>query len=66
MNYVPGCGRESKKYTSIASGNLFHYDKDQKIPGLQATYFNNITLEGTPALTRTDPNIDFRWTSFFS
>ncbi len=28
--------------------------------GLTATYFNNITLSGTPALTRSE-NIDFNW-----
>ncbi len=29
--------------------------------GLQGEYFNNMTLSGTPVLTRVDPNIDFNW-----
>ncbi len=29
--------------------------------GLQAQFFANMTLTGTPVLTRTDPNIDFSW-----
>jgi alpha-glucosidase (family GH31 glycosyl hydrolase) len=30
-------------------------------PGLQADYFNNETLAGSPTLNRTDANIDFNW-----
>ncbi len=30
-------------------------------PGLQAEFFTNEDLSGTPALTRTDANIDFNW-----
>ncbi|MEK5464051.1 glycosyl hydrolase [Paenibacillus sp. FSL R7-0210] len=30
-------------------------------PGLYGQYYNNITLSGTPALTRTDANINFVW-----
>ncbi len=29
--------------------------------GLQAEFFNNTTLTGTPVLTRVDPNVDFNW-----
>ncbi|MEP6848160.1 MAG: glycoside hydrolase family 3 C-terminal domain-containing protein [Acidobacteriota bacterium] len=29
--------------------------------GLAAEYFDNMTLEGTPALTRVDPQLDFHW-----
>ncbi len=29
--------------------------------GLQAEYFNNMTLSGTPVLRRVDPNINFNW-----
>jgi beta-glucosidase len=31
--------------------------------GLTAQYYNNMTLSGTPVLTRTDPNVDFNWGS---
>lgn len=30
-------------------------------PGLQADYFNNETLTGSPTLSREDANIDFNW-----
>ncbi|MFZ3341062.1 MAG: glycoside hydrolase family 3 C-terminal domain-containing protein [Terriglobales bacterium] len=30
-------------------------------PGLQGEYFNNQDLEGTPALVRTDQQVDFKW-----
>jgi beta-glucosidase len=29
--------------------------------GLTGQYYNNMTLSGTPVLTRTDPNVDFNW-----
>ncbi|MBW1644893.1 MAG: PKD domain-containing protein [Deltaproteobacteria bacterium] len=32
-------------------------------PGLRGEYFNNTSLTGTPALTRTDPQINFNWGS---
>ena len=32
--------------------------------GLHAEYFNNVTLQGTPALTRLDKQINFGWTLF--
>lgn len=34
---------------------------DQPSTGYTAQYFNNMTLSGTPALTRTDAIIDFTW-----
>lgn len=64
VNYAPGCGRESAEYIPIPNENLIFFKDGKKGNGLQAEYFNNINLEGTPALTRTDPNIDFRWTLF--
>ncbi len=30
-------------------------------PGLTAHFFSNTSLSGTPAFTRTDPNVDFEW-----
>ncbi|MCW2945061.1 MAG: Beta-glucosidase [Actinoallomurus sp.] len=32
-------------------------------PGLTAEYFNNLTLAGKPALTRTEPNVDAHFTA---
>lgn len=30
-------------------------------PGLNAEYFSNVTLSGSPALKRVDPSVDFEW-----
>jgi len=64
INYAPGPGRESTNYVTIPREQLYHYEGGEQKAGLQAEYFNNITLEGEPALTRIDPVIDFRWTLF--
>ncbi len=64
VNYAPGCGRESIAFIPVPGDNLYFYKAGEKLPGLQAEYFNNINLEGEPALSRTDPNINFRWTLF--
>jgi beta-glucosidase len=36
----------------------------KRIKGLQGEYFNNVTMQGQPALTRTDESINFQWTLF--
>ncbi|KAA3639957.1 MAG: beta-glucosidase, partial [Bacteroidetes bacterium] len=64
VNYAPGCGRESIEFIPVSEDNLYFFKDGEKIKGLQAEYFNNINLEGEPALSRTDPNINFRWTLF--
>lgn len=64
INYAAGPGRESTNYVTIPKEQLYHYEGGEQKTGLQAEYFNNITLEGEPALTRIDPVIDFRWTLF--
>jgi beta-glucosidase len=43
-------------YTNISN----HYSIDGK-PGVKAEYFNNIKLEGTPAFTQTESDIDHYW-----
>ncbi|MBS2209865.1 glycoside hydrolase family 3 C-terminal domain-containing protein [Carboxylicivirga mesophila] len=64
VNYAPGCGRESESFVTIPTAQLSHQLANEKQQGLKAAYFNNITLEGEPALERVDPVIDFRWTLF--
>jgi len=34
---------------------------DASLGGIKGEYFNNVTLAGTPALSRVDPDIDFDW-----
>lgn len=58
--YAPGCGRTSKEYVTVPSGQLRYNGSE----GLQAEYFNNITLSGEAALKRVDKAIDFHWTLY--
>lgn len=62
--YAEGCGHFSTQAVPIPDSCLFYETGGQVKQGLQAFYFSNITLSGTPALTRTDPKIDFAWTLF--
>lgn len=64
INYTPGCGRRSEDFVAVPATSLCFYEDDKKVPGLKGEYFNNISLEGDPVLTRVDPRIDFRWTLF--
>jgi len=34
---------------------------DASLGGIKGEYFNNVTLAGTPALTRVEPGIDYNW-----
>lgn len=56
--YAPGCGRSAEDFVIVPSACL----QTNNAEGLQAAYYNNITLSGEPLLKRTDKNIDFRWT----
>lgn len=62
--YAKGAERMSEDFVAIPKENLFHINDNKKETGLRADYYNNINLEGTPALSRIDANIDFRWTLF--
>ena len=64
IKYAPGCGRESIEFLTIPTKYLFTIIDDKKKSGLKGEYFNNISLEGEPAMTRIDPQIEFRWTLF--
>jgi beta-glucosidase len=64
INYAPGCGRESADFIPIPAEYFFHENNGTKEDGLQGKYYNNITLEGEPALRRIDRNINFGWTLF--
>jgi YD repeat-containing protein len=45
---------------TIPSGQLFPPNSGTA-GGLQGSYFNNQSITGTPALVRTDPDINFSW-----
>ncbi|GLR15638.1 glycoside hydrolase family 3 N-terminal domain-containing protein [Portibacter lacus] len=62
VNYIAGPGRTSHSYKTVPGNVLFQ--KDGRSAGLEAEYFNNITMSGAPALKRIDRRIDFGWTLF--
>lgn len=64
IDFAPGCGRFSVDHVAVPAGQFFHEVEGQRVPGLIGTYYNNITLQGEPVMTRIDPNIEFRWTLF--
>lgn len=64
LKYTPGCGRESLEFLTIPSQYLSAVFDGKKKTGLKGEYFNNISLEGEPAMIRIDPQIEFRWTLF--
>ncbi|MCE4566449.1 glycoside hydrolase family 3 C-terminal domain-containing protein [Maribellus sp. CM-23] len=64
VNYAPGCGRQIADYTTVPSSSLFTIENGKKINGLTGEYFNNSELNGAPALTRTDRQLNFGWTLF--
>lgn len=64
IRYAKGCGRESKEFVTVPTKQLSSLENGKRVNGLMGEYFNNPVLEGTPALTRVDPVIDFRWTLF--
>ena len=64
VNYIKGAERTIKDFVAIPKDHFFHEVNGARKAGLKAEYFNNIKLEGQPALSRIDENIDFRWTLF--
>ncbi len=64
VNYAPGVGRATVDFVTIPTDNLSFNQDEKREAGLKGEYFNNTSLEGEPALTRIDPEIDFRWTLF--
>jgi beta-glucosidase len=64
INYSPACSRKSADFKTVPGKNLFYVKDGNKVTGLFGEYFNNTSLKGKPALTRTDSEINFRWTLF--
>ena len=61
VSFAPGCGRSDEPLVAVPAGAL---TDGQGRPGLRGEYFPNPDFDGAPALVRTDPRIDFRWTLF--
>ena len=47
--------------TGLAVAEVSWQLASQSAGGWEAEYYNNMTLSGTPVLTRNDPQIDFTW-----
>jgi beta-glucosidase len=64
ITYIPGCGRNTSEYNTVAADYLSTTADNKTITGLTGAYFNNIALSGKPVITRIDKTIDFGWTLF--
>ncbi len=64
VSYAPWCGRSGKTLMTVPGEWLSHLRDGRKTPGLNALYFNNVSLAGEPVLARTDQAVDFRWTLY--
>ena len=62
--YAPGCGRKTEEWITIPAPYLTSMINGKKENGLKGDYFNNVSLEGPPALSRIDKTIDYHWTLF--
>ncbi len=60
VTYVQGIGLIGA-VTSPVSGADLYTDESRKRHGLSAEYFANTKLEGSPALSRIDPTVNFSW-----
>ena len=58
--YVQGTGLIGPVTKPVPASALFT-DSSRKKPGLKGQYFSNISLEGKPAMTRTDKTVNFTW-----
>lgn len=61
--YAVGTGLTGPATEPVPSEYLFT-DDGKKEHGLKAEYFNNTNLEGSPAISRTDTNVNFEWGYF--
>lgn len=64
IRYKEGVSRTDEPYPLIPENVLFHKSGNNTLPGLQAEYYNNVMVSGTPVLERTDKQINFHWTLY--
>ncbi|MBK8056282.1 MAG: glycoside hydrolase family 3 C-terminal domain-containing protein [Saprospiraceae bacterium] len=64
VNYSYGCKRTSEKYEVVPGKYLSNNKEVNKLVGLYAEYFNNVTFSGKPVFTRIDEKVNFQWTLF--
>jgi len=62
VRYALGCPHHSGlPYLTAVPSEVLFSDQEQTIPGLKASFFNNLEGEGTPVLQRSDEQVDFYW-----
>ena len=63
--YVPGCdyaeGYVDESNTGLIKPELKTGRGSDAVEGLKAEYFNNVSLEGEPVVTRIETDLDHRW-----
>ncbi len=64
VRYAQGCERDPEAFVAVPSETLFFIENETKQPGLLGEYFPNASLEGLPAFTRVDQQVNFQWTLF--
>jgi len=62
--YAPGCGLRTQEWAVIPSTYLSSMVSNKTEQGLTGEYYSNVTLNGTPTVTRLDKEINFGWTLF--
>ena len=60
VRYVQGTGLTGTVIKPVP-GTLLYTDGTKKLHGLKAEYFDNVKLEGTPVVRRTDVSVNFVW-----
>ncbi len=62
--YSEGVPLHAVSYQTIASDYLSTTENGKLVKGINGDYFDNIKLEGLPAVSRIDQNVQFRWTLY--
>lgn len=62
--YAPGVALRDEAYATIGPEFLSTTENGKSVPGLRGEYFDNIRLEGSPAVARIDEQVQFGWTLF--
>jgi len=62
VTFAQGCElAEGLPSLTVIPGQYFYTDKSLKTNGLNAEYFDNTGLQGSPKHTRIDENVNFTW-----
>lgn len=62
--YAPGCGIRTQEWAVVPSKYISNTVNGKTSQGFKGEYYDNVTLSGTPLVTRNDGEINFGWTLF--